>query len=196
MTPVQILWINMVLTVTLGLSLAFEPPEPGVMSRPPRRRDAPLVSPFMLWRICLVSVLFSALVFAVFAWARARGHDLETARTMVVNTFCVLEVFYLFAVRYLHGTSFSLRGLRGTPAVLWAIAAVVLAQVAFTWLPWMHAVFGSRPVPLLENLVVVATGVVLLALLELEKWLLRRFDVFAELRTVAGSGSTPQGAHA
>src|SRR5690606_41569915 len=68
--------------------------------------------------------------------------------------------------------------------------------VAFTWLPWMHAVFGSRPVPLLENLVVVATGVVLLALLELEKWLLRRFDVFAEVRTVAGTGATPQGAPA
>ena len=182
MTPAQILWINMVLTVTLGLSLAFEPPEPGVMTRPPRRRDAPLVSAFMLWRIVLVSILFSVAAFGVFAWARARGHDLETARTMVVNTFCVLEIFYLFSVRYLHGTSFSLRGLRGTPAVLWAIAAVVLAQLAFTYLPWMHALFGSRPVPLLEGVAIIAIGVALLLLLEAEKWLLRRLDIFDELR--------------
>ena len=191
MTPAQILWINMVLTVTLGLSLAFEPPEQGVMSRPPRRRAAPLVSPFMLWRIALVSILFSAAAFGVFGWAQARGHDVETARTMVVNTFCVLEIFYLFSVRYLHGTSFSLRGLRGTPAVLWAITAVVAAQLAFTYLPPMHALFGSRPVPLLEGAVIVATGVALLLLLETEKWLLRRLDVFDELRSVAGSGSTP-----
>src|SRR5690606_11160399 len=60
MTAPQILWINLVLTVTLGLALAFEPPEPGVMRRQPRRRDAPLISPFMLWRIVLVSTLFSA----------------------------------------------------------------------------------------------------------------------------------------
>jgi len=186
MTPAQILWINMVLTVTLGLSLAFEPPEPGVMARPPRRREAPLVSPFMLWRIVLVSILFSVAAFGVFAWGRARGHDLETTRTMVVNTFCVLEIFYLFSVRYLHGTSFSLRGLRGTPAVLWAIAAVVLAQAAFTYLPWMHALFGSRPVPLLEGLAIVAIGVALLVSLEGEKWLLRRFDVFEELRPGPG----------
>ena len=187
MTPAQILWINMVLTVTLGLSLAFEPPERGVMARPPRRREAPLVSPFMLWRIVLVSILFSAAAFGVFAWAQGRGHDIQTTRTMVVNTFCVLEIFYLFSVRYLHGTSFSLRGLRGTPAVLWAITAVVLAQLAFTYLPWMHALFDSRPVPLLEGAVIVAIGAALLVLLEAEKWLLRRLDVFDELRAVAGS---------
>ena len=192
MTPAQILWINMVLTVTLGLSLAFEPPERGVMARPPRRRDAPLVSAFMLWRIVLVSALFSLAAFGVFALAQARGHDIDTARTMVVNTFCVLEIFYLFSVRYLHGTSFSLRGLRGTPAVLWAVAAVVAAQLAFTYAPWMHALFDSRPVPLAEGLAIVAVGIALLLLLEAEKWLLRRFDVFEELRTVAGS-ATMQG---
>src|SRR5690606_12123207 len=191
MTPPQILWVNMVLTITLGLALAFEPPEPGVMTRPPRRRDAPLVSAFMVWRIVLVSILFSLAAYGVFYWALARGHDVGTGRTMVVNTFCVLEIFYLFSVRYLHGTSFSLRGLRGTPAALWAIAAVVAAQLGFTYLPWMHALFDSRPVPLLEGAVIVAVGVALLLLLEAEKWLLRRLGVFDELRSVAGSGPTP-----
>ena len=182
MTPAQILWVNMVLTVTLGLALAFEPPEEGVMRRQPRRADAPLVSSFMLWRIVLVSLLFCAGAFGIFGWAQARGHDVATARTMVVNMFCVMEIFYLFSVRYLHGSSFSLHGLRGTPAVLWAVLAVVLAQLAFTYLPWMHLVFDSRPVPLFEGLVIVLVGVALLLVLETEKWLLRRFDVFEELR--------------
>src|SRR5690606_17360686 len=75
MTAPQILWINMVLTITLGLALAFEPPEPGVMRRPPRSRAAPLVSPFMLWRIVLVSLLFSAGAFGIFTWAQRRGLD-------------------------------------------------------------------------------------------------------------------------
>ena len=191
MTPAQILWINMVLTVTLGLSLAFEPPEQGVMARPPRRRDAALVSPFMLWRILLVSLLFSIGAFGIFAWAQARGHDIATARTMVVNMFCVMEIFYLFSVRYLHASSFSLQGLRGTPAVLWAIAAVVVAQLAFTYLPWMHRMFDTRPVPLFEGAVIVLSGVALMILLEGEKWVLRKLGAFDELKT-----TTPDGGHA
>src|SRR5690606_7331301 len=182
MTAPQILWINLVLTVTLGLALAFEPPEPGVMRRQPRRRDAPLISPFMLWRIVLVSTLFSAGAYGLFVWAGMRGLDLPTARTMVVNAFCVMEIFYLFSVRYLHATSFSLHGARGTAAVRWAVAIVVVAQLAFTYLPVMNLLFDTRPVPLFEGAMVVLVGAVIMLVLEMEKWLLRRLDLFEELR--------------
>jgi len=182
MTPAQILWINMVLTITLGLVLAFEPPEPGIMLRPPRRRDAPLISPFMLWRILLVSLIFTAAGFGIFAWAGSRGLDEQAARTLVVNAFCAMEIFYLFNVRYLHATSFTLRGARGTPAVLGAIAAVVLAQFAFTYLPWMQAVFDSRPVALMDGVVIVAGAALMMAALEVEKLVLRRLGIFEELR--------------
>ncbi|KAF1696100.1 HAD-IC family P-type ATPase [Pseudoxanthomonas koreensis] len=181
MTPVQILWINMVLTITLGLVLAFEPPEPGVMRRAPRRVDATLVSPFMLWRILLVSVLFTAGALGVFAWAMHRGQDVATARTLVVNTICVMEIFYLFSVRYLHMTSFTWRGARGTPAVLWAVGAVVLAQLAFTYAPFMQRLFDTRPVAWQDGLLAILVGVALMLVLETEKALLRRLRWFEEL---------------
>ncbi len=73
MSPAQILWINLVLTVTLGLALAFEPTEPGVMERPPRPAHAGLLSRFMVWRIVFVSVLFMLAAFAMFALSMARG---------------------------------------------------------------------------------------------------------------------------
>ncbi|MCX7562112.1 HAD-IC family P-type ATPase [Xanthomonadaceae bacterium XH05] len=185
MTPAQILWINMVLTVTLGLVLAFEPAEPGAMQRPPRHPQAPLISPFMLWRIMLVSLLFTAGAFGIYAWAMFEGYDVALARTMVVNTICVLEIFYLFNVRYLHMRSFTLRGIRGTPAVLWAISVVVLAQLVFTYLPLMQRLFDTRPVPLHDGLVIVAIGIALFVALEIEKWLLRRLGWFDELGTAA-----------
>src|SRR5690606_219187 len=75
LTAAQILWINLILTVTLGLALAFEPPEPGVMSRPPRPASAPLLSPFLVWRIVFVSGLFTAGALAIFFYALARGLD-------------------------------------------------------------------------------------------------------------------------
>lgn len=184
MTPAQILWINMVLTVTLGLALAFEPPEPGIMQRPPRRRDAQLISPFMLWRILLVSALFTIAAFGIFWWAGSRGLDTATARTMVVNTFCVMEIFYLFSVRYMHGGSFTWQGLKGTPVVLGAIAAVVAAQLAFTYLPVMQQVFDTRALGWVEGVVVVLVGPALMLVLEVEKWVLRRLAWFEETRGV------------
>ncbi len=184
-SAVQILWINLVTAVTLGLVLAFEPAEPGVMQRPPRPHGAPLLSRFLVWRVFLVSFLFVGAALAVFFNALARGHDLETARTLVVNVIVVMEVFYLFNVRYLHMTSFTLRGALGTPAVLIALAVVIVAQFTFTYAPFMHAWFGTRAMSLADGLLVLAPGVVLLVLLEGEKWLLRRLGV-ADLQPARG----------
>lgn len=182
MSPAQILWINMALTITLGLVLAFEPPEEGVMRRPPRQPHAPLMSPFMVWRLILVSLLFTLATFAVMAWGSWRGLELEARRTLVVNAFCALEVGYLFSVRYLHGSSFTLRGLRGTPAVLYAVLGVVVLQLAFTYTPWMQALFDSRSVSLPDLLFVISLGAVLMVVLEIEKTVLRRLDWFDELK--------------
>lgn len=176
MTPVQILWINMILSVTLGLVLAFEPPEPGVMRRPPRMRDAPILSRFLVWRIAFVSVLFMLGVFGIFEYALHRGYTEAGARTMVVNTLVVMEIFYLFNVRYLHRTSFSLIGAMGTPAVLAAITVVVAAQLLFTFAPFMHDLFGSAPVAFMDGLLVLAIGVAAMSILELEKMLMRKIS--------------------
>ena len=180
MSPAQILWINMILTVTLGLVLAFEPPEPNVMRRPPRPSRAGLLSPFLAWRIVFVSLLFVVCALSVFFYALGRGLDLETARTMVVNMIVVLEIFYLFSVRYLHMTSFTWRGALGTKPVLLAIAVVVAAQFAFTYAPFMQNLFASRPISIPDGLLIVAVGVLAMVVLELEKRWMRALGWFAE----------------
>jgi magnesium-transporting ATPase (P-type) len=172
-TPVQILWINMVTAVALGLTLAFEPTEPDAMRRPPRKTDEPLLSGFLIWRVIFVSLLFLAGAFGMFFWALARDLPLAQARTIVVNTIVVMEIFYLFSVRYTHTTSLSWRGLFGTPAVLIGIAAITLAQFAFTYLPAMQRLFGSMALSFADGAAVVATGAVLFLLLEIEKLAMR-----------------------
>lgn len=180
MTPVQILWINLITSVTLGLALAFEPPERDVMRRPPRSARAPLLSPFLVWRVVVVSLLFAIGALGIFFQAMARDIDVETARTMVVNVIVVFEIFYLFSVRYLDMTSFTWRGALGTPAVLLALAAVVAAQFAFTYAPFMQDLFETRPLGIIDGLLIVAAGVLLMVLLEIEKALLRRFRIFGD----------------
>jgi magnesium-transporting ATPase (P-type) len=174
MTPVQILWINTIMTVTLGLVLAFEPAEPNVMQRPPRQRNAPILSPFLIWRVALVAALFATGALGIFDYAMRRDLGLDVTRTMVVNTLVVMEIFYLFNVRYTHMTSFSLVGAAGTPAVLAAIAAVVAAQLAFTYLPLMNTLFDSAPIAFGDGLLIVGVGVALMVILEIEKVVMRR----------------------
>jgi magnesium-transporting ATPase (P-type) len=174
-TPVQILWINMITAVALGLTLAFEPTEPGAMCRPPRPANQRLLSGRLLWRILFVSCLMVAGSFGIFAWATSRGLAVETARTMVVNALVVMEIFYLFSVRYVHGTSFSWQGVLGTRAVLIGVTTVIAGQFAFTYLPPMQGIFGSRPVSLSDGIAIVAVGIALLLIVETEKRLAARF---------------------
>ena len=168
-TAVQILWINMVTDTTLGLTLAFEPTEPGAMQRPPRNVTANILGGELLWRVCLVSVFFAATAFGIFFWAWQQDEDLALARTMVVNMMVVLEVAYLFSVRFVHGVPLSWQSVIGTRPVLVGVGITVAAQLAFTYAPFMRAVFDSRPVPLLEGAIILGCGAALLLLMEIEK---------------------------
>jgi magnesium-transporting ATPase (P-type) len=173
LTPVQVLWVNMVSSVTLAMALAFEPTEEDVMQRPPRRPNEPVLSPFLAWRVALVSALFLAGVFGMFELALWNGATVEEARTVAVNTLVAMEVFYLFSVRYLRAPSFTFAHAKGTRPVLIAVGAVWVLQLLFTYAPFMEAFFDSRPLSVLTAVQVVLVGVALLIVLELEK-LVRR----------------------
>lgn len=174
MSAVQILWINLITAVTLGLSLAFEGAEPNVMQRRPRPAGQGLLTPFLVWRIGLVSVLFLIAALGIFFYSLGRGDELAMSRTLVVNTIVVLQVFYLFNVRYLHMTSFNWRGVLGTPAVLIAVTLVFIAQLAFTYLPVMHRLFDTRPLGIADGVLIITIGIVMIVVLEVEKTLVRR----------------------
>ncbi|WP_298234118.1 cation-transporting P-type ATPase [uncultured Azohydromonas sp.] len=177
--PAQVLWVNMVSSVALAMVLAFEPTEADVMRRPPRPVGEPLLSRFLVWRIVLVSALFLAGVFGMFEWMLAQGAGVEAARTAAVNTLVCMEVFYLFSVRYLKARSFTVQGVRGTPRVLVAVAGVFGLQLLFTYAPFMQALFHTEALSLDAGLRIVAVGVALLVVLELEKALLRRVGALA-----------------
>ncbi|MGZ9113147.1 MAG: cation-translocating P-type ATPase [Brevundimonas sp.] len=173
-TPIQILWVNMVTGVALELTLAFERTEARAMRRPPRPRTEPLLTGELWWQVFYVSVIFVAGTTGVFFWALERGTSLEYARTLVVNTLVVMQVFYLFSARYIYGASLTWEGVLGTRAVLIGVAAVVLAQIAMTYGPSFNAAFGTEPVSFTDGAVVIGVGAAVLLVIELEKAVRRR----------------------
>ncbi|HSR72173.1 MAG TPA: cation-transporting P-type ATPase [Kiloniellales bacterium] len=174
LTPVQILWVNMITAVTLALALAFEPAERDIMARPPRRPNAPLLSGFLIWRVLFVSLLMLGGTFGVFLWERAGGADLAEARTMAVNALVMLEVFYLLNARFRVDSCLSREGLLGSRPVLVAIGLVLALQLLFTYTAPFQLLFESRPLDLMAWLRIALIGVALLAVVELEKAGLRR----------------------
>jgi magnesium-transporting ATPase (P-type) len=186
-TAVQILWVNLITAISLGLALAYEPSEPGTMRRPPRPRSEPLLTAELVWHIVLVSILFLAAVFGIFSYAIERGYSVEIARTMAVNTLVVLEIFHLFFIRNIYGTSLTWAAVRGTRVVWTCVIAVTLAQFAFTYAPPLQAVFGTASVPFWDGVLIVAIGVIFFALLEMEKQMRLAFRRLAPVGNVERS---------
>jgi len=173
-TPVQILWVNMVTAVTLGMALSFEKMEAGVMRRPPRDSTEPILSGFMLWRIVFVSALLTAGPFLLFLWENARGVSLEESRTVAVNALVMGEIFYLFNCRYLFAPAFSREGLLGNRVVLLSIAALISLQMLFTYQPWMQQLFATVAIGADAWLSIIGFGLLLFAIVEFEKYWIRR----------------------
>jgi magnesium-transporting ATPase (P-type) len=168
-TAVQILWVNLITEVTLGLALAFEPPEPGTMRRPPRPRGAPLLDGGLIWHVVLVSGLFLAAVFGVYLHAIESGRPLAVAQTMAMNMLVVLEIFHLFFIRTVHGPSLTWAAARGTRVVWVCVATVTAAQLAVTCLPPLQSLFGTEALSLTDAMLLVAVGALFFALLATEK---------------------------
>lgn len=175
-TPLQILWVNMVTAVTLGLALAFEPGEADVMRRPPRDPDAPILDLFLIWRVLFVSALLVVSVYGVFLWALASGTDISAARSAAVNTLVVGEIVYLLSIRRLTGRSLSFDGLFGSRPALIAIALVVLVQMAWTYIPSLQLLFGSAFLTANDWIIIGVIGLAIFLALEVEKSLWRYFS--------------------
>ncbi len=168
-TAVQILWINLITAITLGLALAFEPTEAGTMSRPPRPRHAPILSGDLVWHVVLVATLFSAAVFGIFTYAIDRGYPLALAQTLALNMLVVLEIFHLFFIRNIHSTSLTWAAAKGTRVVWTVVILITAAQFAATYLPPFQAVLGTEPVTLTDGVLIIGIGVAFFALIEIEK---------------------------
>ncbi len=176
-TPIQILWINLITATTLGIALAFEPTEENTMRRPPRPRGEPLLGGELVWYILLVSILCLCGVYGIYSYATDRGYSIELARTLAVNTLVAMEIFTLFFIRNIYGTSLTWKAVRGTKMVWMSVIVVTVAQLAITYLPPLQTIFATEAIPFLDGLLVIGIGVALVAILETEKQIRLRIKI-------------------
>ena len=166
--PVQILWINMTTAGFLGLMLAFEPKEPGIMQRLPRNPDTPILTRVLLIRIFLVGTLLLIGAFGLFQWEMRTGSSIEQARTVAVNAFIVMELFYLFNCRSLSKSIFQL-GFFTNKWVFGGVSFMLVLQIFYTYLPIMNRMFHSASIGKDSWARVVLAGIGTYVIVEAEK---------------------------
>jgi magnesium-transporting ATPase (P-type) len=171
--PVQILWINMTTAVALGLMLAFEPKEAGIMQRPPRDPSRPLLTGELVWRILLVGALLLAGAFGLFLWVQSTGGTLKEARTVAVNVFVMVELFYLFNCRSLERSMFQL-GLFSNPWVTGGVLTMIVLQLLFTYAPAMNFLFHTAPINGETWIPIIGIGLGSYFIVGMEKWIRRQ----------------------
>lgn len=174
LTPVQILWVNMITAVTLALALAFEPAEQSVMRRSVRDAHEPILTRYLIWRVIFVAFIILVGTMGLFLWQIEQGAMVEQARTVAVNTLVMFEIFYLLNSRYIIDSVFNREGLTGNRYVLLAIALLIVFQLGFTYLTPMQTLFGTVAIDLQTWLYITLVASSVLWLVELEKLIVRK----------------------
>jgi magnesium-transporting ATPase (P-type) len=172
-TAPQILWVNMVTSVALGLVISFEPHERDVMLRAPRAVEHPIVDGFGIWRVVFVGLGLLALTLWAFFWMQSQDASDELARAVAVNALVIGQIFYLLNSRYKLDSSLSLRAHFGNAYLPLGIGAVVILQLLFTYAPPLQELFGTAAVPLRVWPWLFAGGLVFFLVVELEKLVIR-----------------------
>jgi magnesium-transporting ATPase (P-type) len=172
-TAPQILWVNMVTSVALGLVISFEPHELDVMNRPPRPVNRRIMDGFGVWRVVFVGVALLALTLWAFFWMQSLGASDGLARATAVNALVIGQVFYLLNSRYKLDSSFSLKAHLGNPYLPLGIGAVIVLQFLFTYVRPLQALFETESVPAWVWSRLLLGGFVFFLVVELEKLIIR-----------------------
>ncbi|MDA7817295.1 cation-transporting P-type ATPase [Sulfurimonas sp.] len=141
--PVQILWINMATAICLGLMLVYEPEEKDIMLKQPRNPKSPILSKDMIVQMLVVGLYMLITSYTMFNYALSLGYSIEYARSVAVNIFVFIELFYLFSCKELH-TSIFKTNIFNNKFLLFGVALMTLLQVTFTHSKFMQLMFKSE----------------------------------------------------
>lgn len=169
--PIHILWINLVTDGLPGLALAPEPPEKGIMSRPPRHPKESIFAHGLGIHIVWVGFLMGGVSLFAQAWAISTGH--VHWQTIVFTVLCLNQLGHVFAIRSEKESLFKM----GLFSNIYLFGAVVLTfglQMATVYVPALNPIFKTEPLTPTELAITLALSSIVFFAVELEKLFKRR----------------------
>ncbi|MFY9626420.1 MAG: HAD-IC family P-type ATPase [Rhodoplanes sp.] len=188
-TAPQVLWVNMVTSVALGLVISFEPHELDVMKRPPRAVDRPILTGFGIWRVAFVGLALLVYTLCAFFWMKSQGASDALARTVAVNAITIGQVFYLLNSRFLLDSSLSFKAHLGNKYLPLGVGAVVILQLLFTYAQPLQRLFDNEAIPLWVWPWLFLGGLVFFLVVEAEKFIIRSSGSLRSAVTAVEAGA-------
>jgi Ca2+-transporting ATPase len=161
-TPVQILWVNLVTDGILDITLAMEPKEGDVMDQPPRRPEARIINREILRNIVFVALFMAVGTLWMFGLANRNG-ELMRAQTVAFTTLAMFQVFNSLNCRSRDKSVFQLGFFRNR-YLIGAIVISILLQLATGYVPFMQTALGTTPLSLQDwGLIVLVSSSIFVA---------------------------------
>jgi Ca2+-transporting ATPase len=182
-TPIQILWVAIIMDGPPAISLALDAGRPGIMFEPPRHRAAPILPVSRLAKIIAYGITMMAGTLFVLYYGLQTGSE-QRALTLAFTTFVLFQMFNVFNARNEEGSSFNARTLDNSMLWLSLLAVVVLQAIAVHWSP-AKAVFGIGGMSYPDWVIAVGVAASILVLEEGRKLLV---VLIRRLRSNASSG--------
>jgi magnesium-transporting ATPase (P-type) len=176
LTPVQILWVNMVTSVTVSLALAFEKIEPNVMKRPPRIPNASLLNGYFIWRILFVSILIGGGTLWMNTNLLGQGVSEIIVKTITLQTIVVTQMFHLFNSRNISRFAIN-KDFFSNKAVFIVSGLLIVLQLSITYIPFMNNIFGTYPLEGHYWIYPITMGVIVFFVVELEKLIMNKLKL-------------------
>lgn len=170
--PAQLLWLNLVSNGLQDIALAFEPAEKGIVKKPPRKRDEPVLSRLMIERLVIIGAVIAAGTLYTFTWALNQGYALDHARTVALTTIVLFQLFNVFNARSERESVFRVP-LLSNKFLFLSVVTSILAQIAIIYIPAFQLVFRTAPLVLQDWVLITVVATTILVAVEIEKALRR-----------------------
>jgi Ca2+-transporting ATPase len=168
--PVQILWINLVTDGLPAVALGFEPPEPGVMRRPPREPSESVLAGGLWQHVLFIGLLMGAVPLALGLWGEATGRPWQT---MVFTSLALLQLGHALAVRS-ETETLRRRRVRTNVFLMTAVAGTAALQIGMLWIPVARRLLDIEPLEAGELAIVLASSTIVFLVVEAGKVIQRR----------------------
>ncbi len=172
LTPIQLLWLNLITDGAPALALGLEKGEPDTMSRPPRRPDEPIIDGTMITGIAVQTVFITAATLGAFFVGLSRFGNITDAQTMAFVTLSSSELLRAYTARSEHLSIFKL-GVFSNPYMQMAIGSSILLLMLVVYVPFLQPIFNTFPLTGREWVIILPLILLPSVAAEVNKWALR-----------------------
>ena len=166
----------MATAIMLGLMLVFEPVEENIMQRKPRDPKQPLFTKSMVWEMLVVGFYLLSASYGMFAYSLSVGYSEEYARTVAVNIFVFIELFYLFSCKELHKSLFKVN-IFNNKFLLFGVFLMTISQIAFTHTSFMNTMFKSESLDILSWISILILSFCVIFIIVLKRYFERKREI-------------------